>query len=242
MNKIFLLTHLGVGDYIVMNGMIRVIASRVDKLLLAAKKQYEPAMFTMFGDLLNVEIIYVKEADEVSTAYNGGVVPPLLTKIIEDGYKVIPLGYHTGNRNWKGTEPDFAKAFHHQVGLDPDISWSQFSYFKNEEKQTRMYNKVVETYGTNYIFLHDDPKRDIRLPIHSNIPVIHPDDPVIYSDNIFDYVKVIENAKEIHFFDSCFGLLVDRLPNTYDIKKVCYTTGIRPVVDGFYRDVNITWV
>ena len=242
MNKIFLLTHLGNGDYVIMNGMIRVIASKVDTLLLAAKKQYAPAMFTMFGDLLNVDIVYVKDADEVSPAYNNGIVPSLLTKIIDDGYKVIPLGYHTGNQNWKGDEPDFAKAFHYQVGLDPEISWSKFQYLKNEEKQTTMYNTVVKKYGEKYVFLHDDPKRDIRIPIHSNIPVIHPDDPVLYSDNIFDYVKVIEKAQEIHFFDSCFGLLVDRLQSTYNIKKTCYTTGIRPVVDGFYKDKNITFV
>lgn len=240
MKKVFLLTHLGQGDSIICNGMIRTIASKVEELLLVAKKPYKQAMVSMFGDLPNVSVEYVDDAPDVSPAFNGGIAPPLFQDIIGRGFTFIPLGLHTGNPNWQVNEPNFAKAFYNQVGLDYQCSWINFRFRMDVDKHLAMYNKVVKFYGYDYSFIHDDPKRKILIPRQPGVSYVHPDDSLIYSTNIFDYYLVIRNAKQLHFFDSCFGLLMDRMHT--DGAKFCYTTGIRPVVPGFYRDTSITYI
>jgi hypothetical protein len=242
MKKIFLLTHLGCGDFVICNGMIRVMASKVDELLLVAKKRYRPAMTSMFGDLKNVAIEYVNEAPDISPAFNGGVAPPLFQSVIGRGYTCIPLGLHSGNPDWQINEPNFARAFYNQVGLDYQCSWFNFKFQRNIQKEQHMYNTVVKLYGKDYAFLHDDPSRSFKIDRSSiQIPTVHPDDSLIRSDNIFDYYMVMQNAKELHFFDSCFGLIIDRMHCVTE-KKFCYVSGFRPVPEGFYRDQNILYV
>ena len=64
--------------------------------------------------------------------------------------------------------------------------------YSNEEK---LYDKLV--HNENYIFIHDDPSRGFIIPekfISKEFQIIKNS----YEYSIFDYSKIIENAKEIN--------------------------------------------
>lgn len=76
--------------------------------------------------------------------------------------------------------------------------------------------------------------------IHAGCPVIHVDDPSIRSDNITDYLLLIERAKEFHGVDSCFALLADYAFGKDGPDRYAHTTDARPELNPrFYQNTIV---
>jgi hypothetical protein len=98
-----------------------------------------------------------------------------------------------------------------------------FNPIRNFEKEDELFKKLNLTDGEKYIFrstniLH--PPRTQRLktiPLTTNMKIIDMD--FINGFTLFDWLKVVENAEEIHVIDSSISFLIEK----YQIKakKMC---------------------
>lgn len=206
---------MGLGDTVILAGMVRALASQCQEVVLVIKKQYTKASTSLFQGVPNLKLLAVADDSDISPAFgsDGAVV----REFVERGFEVLPLGLHSGvgMAAWASLHPCFAHRFYMQAGMDYRVSHTHFVLNRDPEREQALYDKVVARCGPDYVFLHEDRARGFCIDpslVKTEWPIFDAHDPDITSDNLFDYCMVMEKAKELHFMDSCFGLLADRLP------------------------------
>lgn len=190
MKNLFILPHLGLGDAILTNGLIRSLAREWDHIVFPSKKINLPSVRWMVGDLDNVEVLPVNDDDDAIEQLKAF-----------DGDR-LKLGYF-GNEAVKANE-HFDEAFYRQGGVPFESKWTAF---KVPERRHIITNPEVG------IFLVEDPGRGYRIQrngINRSLKVTEPH----YSETIFDWKPWILNAKEIHAIDSAFMCWIDLMPET----------------------------
>ena len=104
---------------------------------------------------------------------------------------------------------------YHYYGQAPDSN-SVNIYLKTslsvEEAISKMEKDKLNLLENDYVFVHDDPKRNyiIKEEYLKNKKIIRPI--LGLTDNIFDYLTIIEKAEEIHCMDSSFRMMIDSYP------------------------------
>jgi hypothetical protein len=188
--EIYIYHHLGLGDHIICNAIVRNYANKYDKIYLFVKQHnYESVKF-MYKDLHNINFLIGDDN--------------FAEKTILNKKNIIKIGFDKLNRNIK-----FDKSFYNQLGLNFNKRWEDFYFERNLEKELDLF-KLYSVEENNYIFLHDDYDRNFKIPIiNKSIQIINPKKKL--TNNIFDYCYLIENAKEIHCIDSSFKILADSI-------------------------------
>jgi hypothetical protein len=199
----YILPHLGIGDYIVINGLIRNIINKEDSsknFILFCNRKYKVSVPFMFRDIKNLSYSYIP-AVEMSRYY-------ILPYIREKDYKLIVIGYDAIDYK---TSVDMM--FYKQFNIDFEKRWSDFYVQRDEEREKKLF-KHFNVKENEYIFLHEggsENKNIIdRTKINSNLKIVFPD--LNLTDNIFDYCYLIEHAAEIHCVESGFLFLIDSIP------------------------------
>ena len=228
--------HLGLGDMIVLNGLIRMACAQRPEVLLFVKRTYISSLRSLFGDLRNLRLKFVEEAHEIHADGQ---------KALRDaearGYEMLLLGVHSGSR-WRELDPLWPAALYRQAGLDPSFTHSAFSVQQNNDRENALLAAVRAAVGEVYVVVHDDASRAMTLDaryLPPGMPVVHVDDPRWRTNNIFDYIAVIDNAMQFHSIDSCFMLMADML--SLKARKFCHAyTRDAGMLQGLYRgDVTI---
>jgi len=210
MKKICVYHGFGMGDYIMYSGMVKEIADDYDVVYL---------MYTMPNYLESIQFLYEDTPNVV------------VTRSFPNGVKQL---------NLCPTE-DYAQLVNSEFQFSFDLE-------RNLEREQEFYDKVVKEIGEDYILVHwrpiDNPGRKLveldRSLIESDLPQFNvhfgaskDENYGIVSSNIFDYCKLIENAKEIHFYEGGFSCLADRLLDNPKPKLVCHLycriTGAGPI-------------
>lgn len=207
--RVCIVPHLGLGDMIILNGMVRVACRVHDEVMLVAKKSYVNSLRCLFGSIPNLRLKFVEECHELCA--NDW---RLVRDIQAMGYELLPVGVHSQKNDWRDLDPVWSHAMYRQVGLDPNLMYAEFRVFRNPDSEALMLHLVRSAVGQAYVVVHDDPRRGYvidRTCLPRGLPVVHVDDPRWRSDNIFDYAQVIDNAVQFHGFDSCFMLMADFL-------------------------------
>lgn len=189
MNQVFLRWHLGLGDAIVCNALVRHLAVHWGQVFVPARRANVVSEQFMWRELPNVHVVPVSGDEEVASK---------ATKF--DG-QVMRLGF------WARDGFDKTKwnhEFYRQVGLNPQQGYAGFDLARSPEREVQPGPKP-------YVFVHEDPLRDFRIDQGKlpNLPIERPDGRTC----IFDYLPLLEQAEEIHCIDSCFALLADYLPS-----------------------------
>lgn len=204
-----LLPHLGMGDMLVFRGLVGALVEEHERVAVVCARRYLDSITTLFGDLEGVRLVPVDEAHAISPRFGA---PPARLRALEDmGYQVLALGDHTADA-WRELDPQWAKALYRQAGRDPALIADGFALPSGRREQAAaMLAKVRAIVGDDDIVLvHDDDKRPLLLPaLPPGCTAVHVDDPRISSDNLFDYVDLLREARHLHCLDSCFGLLAD---------------------------------
>lgn len=236
--NVCIVPHLGLGDAIVLNGLVRAAATQFDRVILAGKKRYLKSLESLFGDIRGLDILCVDEAKDVSPAF--GADPKVLHSIMQKGYGLLLLGDHSGDNEWKTLHPDWSKAMYVQAGLSYSLARSAFKVSRNHARELDMLRAATSKFGDDFVLIHDDPSQNLAIPKSVlPSPVVHVDD--LGGDNIFDYAAVVEAAREFHGIDSCFLLMIDYLGLRRGKKTVCHLIpGKSEIPDGFYAtDIQI---
>ena len=211
MKKIFVKHHLGLGDCIIHNGMIRkTLEDNKDSIVYCSCKNhnYENIKY-MYRDSPNIVVLNMDDMEtneHLRTTYYDKIVYPHFDK---------------------GSIYDYNKygddAFYLKVGMDPKIKKTHFFIDRDLSREKKLYNEIVSQIKSNdYIFIHEKPEENIlidRDKIKNNLPIVtaKPE----YS--FFDLLYVIEMAKEVHVISSCFlSFFMVKKINKNIFNKVCF--------------------
>jgi AraC-like DNA-binding protein len=109
----------------------------------------------------------------------------------------------------------FDENFYSQLNLSFLKRWEKFFVPRVSDKEDEVYNLLVndEAKKNGYIFLHEDRERSFvidRKLLPQDVLIIEPKQN-IKDINFFDYLKIIENADQIHCIESSFAALIESL-------------------------------
>lgn len=207
--SLIIVHHLGLGDQLMLCGMVRYLLQK-QKVEIIACVNHKDTLEFMYKDCLDrLKINYVNTPDprEVWGACQGKKVLPLATySMSDDKWKSFTMS-DTPVTNW-------ALSVYVQAKVNPHYMRSKFKVIRDHEAEDRVYNKYYK--GEPYIFVHDSGSvKTPPLNIKSDLQIIRPS---FDETNVFDYLKLIENAEEVHCINSSFVWLVE-LTKVRDNKK-----------------------
>ena len=196
MEVIFVKQHMGLGDNIVHNGMVRKLSKENPKnvIIVPTHHHNKKNVSRMFRDNQNIVVEGFDSHKSMEHIVNnrgyGNVISSCLLNNPKYGYGEY-----------------FDDAFYLQVGMMPKIKKEFFYIERDYDKESKVFKEMVTDKNiSNYIFLHEKPKENILID-RDKIPNL----PVIYADpkyDFFDLLGVIENADECHLISSSFVSLM----------------------------------
>jgi len=198
MNKnIYIYTHLGLGDQICCNAIIRTYSNQYDKVFLFCKPKNTRNIMYMFRDNPKIFAMPMEES-QISE----------FMKICPNNEYLIVGHKKLHDELRKNLTAKFDKVFYKMAKVPFDDKWNKFYFQRNIETEKDVYyNKLGLTDHSEFIFVHDDAERPMipsKLP--SGIKIVKPDNKEI---SVFDFLFTIEKAKEVHVIDSSFFNLID---------------------------------
>jgi hypothetical protein len=212
--KLFVLSHQGLGDQLTLYGYITEMKKEYPVIVYVIKENLLETVKMMYHDY-NLIYYIIKDDSDISPNYNFKDKDTLL-KILQQ------LGFRSHFHYTHSLEPindyiktffTFTEIFYLQFKLNPELRYT-FNVKRNLNREKELYNKVVSDLGQDYIVIHEDTRRNfiINRDFVSDLPIFYVGEDSKYkSDNIFDYITILEKAKEIHVFDSFLSIFVDQL-------------------------------
>lgn len=178
-------------------------------------KQYNLLHVVIRNDFLPIVQFYIRHMNNVD------IIPldnhTTITNVVDvNSYDdVLFIGVHDVFRKdkYKGVfgssvvrPPSFVDSFYTFYGIDSMERVNSFEFVRDYELETQKYNEIVKD-NNEYVLYHEG---------QFHLPKIDNSSKIIYLDHstelFFDYIKILENAKEIHMIDSvwaCFVYLLD---------------------------------
>jgi hypothetical protein len=200
-NEIYIYHHLGLGDHLICNAIVRKYANMYDTVFLFVKPHNLNSVKFMYNDLNNVQFI---SGDD--NFVNNYIISNNITNLIKIGF--VDLGQNKY----------FDETFYKLANYDFSNRWLNFKVNRSKEKEKELFDKF-KIKENEYVFLHDDSSRGYVINQsyieNKELPIITPVKGL--TDNIFDYCYLLENAKELHCIDSSFRLLADSINIKSDI-------------------------
>ena len=184
-------THLGMGDIFICNGLVRkyIRESNYEKFYIVCKKNNANTVEKLYKEEAKTTVISIDGINEYDEVQNLNIDSDLLR-----------IGH-----NWLRTDINFDESFYDQLGYTLKDKYEWCNVPRDIEAENICYEEVVKS--EDYIFVHDKSSRgEYELDISSNLPVVKPNN---MSFGLLDYMKVIENAKEIHCLNSSFLNMID---------------------------------
>jgi len=203
--------HLGLGDHFDCHGMVRYMLKNFDfgKVYVFSKSNYFNMVEYMYRDEDNIEVIKIdknlNEYDQVSSFLKANES----IHFLRVGFDQYPSGREVqDNKNcWE--------YFYEQVQIPPKVRTDYFYVERDEEAESNLL-KELNPGNKPYIFVHDDPERGHEIDMKkltNDFLVIRNDN----TKNIFHFIKVLEDAEEIHCMESSFKSLIDFYAKTADL-------------------------
>lgn len=224
---IYILGHQGIGDHILCAGIYRDYAKRYKHCVIPVYGEKISILRDLLKDVKNIQLVYFKsELWEMKMEAHRDFLSIF-------GYESLNLGHH-GKDFFKNPNMRLDENYYAQANLPLESRWNSFKYVRNIEKEIELYN-LLECDKQQYIFVHDDSARDFcidesRLP--EGFKIVRPDLNLTSKFSFFDYIYIIENARQIHVMESSFGALIESL--NIDVPKFAHRYA-RPEAKNDYR-------
>ncbi|MBL8158374.1 hypothetical protein JNK62_02495 [bacterium] len=198
MTSVLLYSHLGLGDQIICHGIVRDYCTRFTHVTILAAPQTLASVSFMYRDIKNLEIIPCSHIE----------APHFLARHKDKFDSIQKIGFELLNRT-SGVSVE--RQFYALANVVFEKKWTSFQVQRDLIREQNLYNRIAPP--KPYIFLHEDQERNFtikRRRISTTLPHIAPN--TGFTDNIFDYGKIIESASEVHVIDSSFMFLIDCMP------------------------------
>lgn len=189
--------HLGLGDHIICNGLVRSLINSNEKYTMFVKTHNLTTVKFMYRDLKNLDFI---------TGDDNFVNKFLLENNINKNDLIIAGFYRHPN------SVEFDDSFYLQNNISFLNRWTKFKVERDLESEFKLFKKF-NIKENEYVFIHDDISRNYSIDnkniINKDLPIIKP--VIGYTNNVFDYCYLMEKSLESHFIDSSFKLIFDSL-------------------------------
>lgn len=206
---LLLVTHQGIGDLMISNGIIRHY-NEYYNVIIGVKPEYLKNVQFMFRDIPSIRIF---------TAQDDHVLRYIIKTQLNNVQR-IGLGYFRGENLWTPgdlSDENFCKAFYIDANLNFEYMYSKFFILRDLQREKRLYDDIVKYLGTDkYIVIHDCPGRGIFLdesliecPEGAAKLYIGKDRCPVQGETIFDYRMVLEKCISFHGFNSNFPFMID---------------------------------
>jgi len=213
MSKCKIIFHQGWTDIIICLGIVFYNLERYNEVVLIIRKDSFEMCNYIFKNFKNLIIEYFeKEKYDV-------FIPILLNK-----YPEHKLFAHGGDfvSKMKNNIPYCVgdSNYFYQVFCTEAINANEFinSFKINREEivENQFYNKLKNSVGNDYVIINEDPQRGLKIDrnkIKSNFPLFN----INASTNIiFDAIRALENAKEIHTISTFWSMIIYILQKKYN--------------------------
>jgi hypothetical protein len=209
MKSLYLHTHLGLGDHIICNAIVRYFTKLYDRVYLFVFTRNLNDVAYMFRDLKNIKFLKI-DSGEYSAQFK--VVESY--RILDPNMNYLRIGYEYLQRPNKTPDLTAEQFFYEQVGLPWQERYNGFHIERNKEEEEKVYTYYNPKHEP-YVFVHHDPHRnraiDFKYILNKNIKVVEFNGKITdpHPFRLFDHMKLIENAEECHVIDSSFKCLAD---------------------------------
>ena len=200
------MSHQGLGDHILCNGIYSEYASKYKKCVIPVIDKYYSTVSRMLSDVKNIQIVKFRNP---FWSFKMEAHANLLNLF---GYGTLRLGIF-GADFFKDSSKRLDANYYYQAGLSINKRWDSFKLVRNNEAEDALFKLLVGD-RKEYIFLHEDGKRNFLINselIPKNIMTVKPIEKLNNKFSFFDYLKIIENASEIHCIESSFAALIESL-------------------------------
>lgn len=125
-------------------------------------------------------------------------------------------------------DSNFCKLFYTSYNIPYETRISHFKFERDLILENKIYTEFTQKYGDKYILYHNMGDTTVRketggkafdvsiIENPHNFPTVNLDN---ISAVIFDFIKVLENAIEIHLLDSFWGVFIYLLDAKYKLFK-----------------------
>lgn len=197
MNSIYIYHHLGLGDHIVCNGIIRHYAQSYDRVYVFCKPNNLKNVITMFKDDSKIRILAMDDASVRSFMK----ISPNNNYLIIGHEKLTQIMSNPKNKK------SFDEIFYEMAHVPIQYKWEKFNYKRNIKKEQEVF---YDAYGLKnnekFAFIHETKERPVHKSINKDLRKVRPDNMEI---EFFDYLFLIEKAQEVHVMNSSFMNLID---------------------------------
>jgi hypothetical protein len=183
----YIYTHLGLGDHIICNGIVRHYKEIYGKVSVFCKPHNYENVEYMYRDDDNITVLPVGEDWDVNMYI-------FENNILND---VIKVGFESLSSVNCAT---FDEGFYLGNGVPFSYRFEKFSFKRDLDLEENIMSELNPN-NEKYIFIHNVDKNKIN----SKLKVI--ENPIKYS--IFNLIKLIENAEEVHLMESSIKCLVN---------------------------------
>lgn len=189
----YICQHLGIGDHLICNGLVRTIYNPNEEYTMFVKEKYLDSVSFMFRDLKNFSFITGEAENNISFLQRNHINSD---DIIYAGFSWVDMVNHSFDEN-----------FYLQNNVDFNNKWSNFYVERDEQRENRLFDHF--DIQEPYVFIHEDDQRGFSIDrnLLPEVRVIKADNNL--TNNIFDYLKIMENAEQIHCIESSFLHLAD---------------------------------
>lgn len=207
MNKIYIYHHMGLGDHISCNALVRGIIKKNKKNIyyLFCKINLSESIKFMYRDIKNLKLIPVKSDIEVEKYLSR----------LRSKEKILRIGLENYDKIYKkitskSNPVTYDMVFYKQMNVSYKKRFTDCYWKRNAQEENRVYKKLIKNPKKKYIFIHDEPSLNYNI----NKSFFNKDYEIIRNDNkeiIFNMAKVIENATELHLMESSIRNMVESL-------------------------------
>ena len=198
--------HMGLGDHISCHGIVRHYCSLWEKVLLCVKpRNYENVKY-MYNDLSNLDFIVGEDGQIMNHLQQNQNNMDILTvgAVTINGW-VPELVRHDGG--------NFEEQFYKMADVPFDYKCEKFFINRDMSKEMSLFNSLGLVEG-QYCFVHTDGSPLVEEYFEDKtLRRVQPN-----TGGFFDWIYIIQNAKEIHCMDSAYICLVDCLELDENIK------------------------
>lgn len=211
MSDLYIHHHLGLGDMIHCNGLVRDILSnraQHDRIFVFSKNRFKSSVEWMYRDEPRIHIVGVNNAGDYETRQ----VDNFLSKIPDAEFLRIGHEFYTPTSKLNLDPADqwtCDMIFYKQLNMPYSWRFSKCHWKRDLEEEERVFKKLAPS-NSDYIFIHDDPARGFIIDesvTGSSLPVVRND----MAEMIFHFGLLLERAKEIHVMESSFRCMIETL-------------------------------
>lgn len=224
----YIYTHLGLGDQVICNGLVRSLVKSNEQYCLFVKPRNFQTVSFMYKDLPNISFFmaddagvrtYVKRSkiSRTDLILAGHITHALAlpARLINTLHKHFVSPFVSSLRDTDVRDNlrfSFDELFYLEHNIPFSQRWDNFRVDRDLKAETDLFKQfgVVEN---EYVFVHDDHSRGFTIDdsfiINKDLPIVKPI--VGLTQNAFDYCYLMAKSRESHFIDSSFRLIFDSL-------------------------------